>query len=405
MGGKRQRLGVRAVSDSSIQIDFTYRGQRCRERIKLPPTPANLKRAENHRAAIIDAIERGTFDYATTFPDSPRRYAFAEYRGAGYPLELYLEQWLARQRQHLKTSTWDDYRKIVFNTLIPAMGRVHLADLKRSTIRDWCETQQVTNKRLANVQSVLRAALQDAVDDDLIETNPMFGWKYARKEAPKPTDDVDPFTADEQAAVLKACGDPQHRNLIQFAFWTGMRTSELAALEWGDVDWRRGHVRVSRAKTQAAEEPEGTKTRRGTRDVKLLGPALAALEAQKPFSYLAAREIFLNPRTMAPWDGDQPIRKSAWMPALQKAGVRYRRQYQTRHTFASMMLTAGESPVWLAQQMGHSDLTMISRTYGRWIADAAPEAGHRAVQMFGKKAAEKLPTEGESMPILRQHGK
>lgn len=391
MGGKRQRLGVRAISDSSIQIDFTFRGQRCRERIKLPPTPTNLKRAELHRAAIIDAIERGTFDYETTFPDSPRRYAFAEYQGIGYRLEDYLETWLDRQRQHLKASTWDDYRKIVYNTLVPALGRHRLTELKRSHIREWCQGQEVTNKRLANVQSVLRAALQDAVNDELIQLNPLFGWKFARKVAPKPVDDVDPFTADEQAAILESCIEPQHRNLFQFAFWTGMRTSELAALEWRDIDTHRGIVRVSRAKTQAADEPEGTKTRRGTRDVKLLMPALAALEAQKKYSYLAGREVFLNPRTGAAWEGDQPIRHSAWVPALKRAGVRYRRQYQTRHTFASMMLTAGESPVWLAQQMGHSDLTMIARTYGRWIEDAAPTAGSRAVEMFGKNAAKKLP--------------
>ena len=250
-----------------------------------------------------------------------------------------------------------------------------------------------------NIKTVYHLA---ALLSGTAEKNPMFGWKYARKEAPKSVDDVDPFTADEQAVILSACDEPQHRNLIQFAFWSGMRTSELAALEWGDIDWRRGIVRVSRAKTQASDEPEGTKTRRGTRDVKLLDPARAALEAQKQYSYLAGKEVFLNPRTMYAWEGDQPIRNSAWIPALKKAEVRYRRQYQTRHTFASMMLTAGESPVWLAQQMGHSDLTMISRTYGRWITDAAPEAGNRAVEMFGGNAAVKLPNQGNSMPKTRQ---
>jgi integrase len=394
MGGKRQRLGVRVISDSSIQIDFIYQGQRCRERIKLAPTPANLKRAALHRAAILDAIARGTFDYAVTFPDSARRFMFSERQGDGYPLADYLEKWVERQRQHLKASTWDDYRKIVFNTLIPALGKVFLADLKRADIRDWCETQHVTNKRLANVQSVLRTALQDALNDELVAANSLHDWKFARKEAAKDEDDVDPFTMDEQAAILDACRDPQHKNLFQFAFWTGMRTSELVALEWGDIDWRRDIVRVSRAKTQAAEEPEGTKTRRGTRDVKLLGPALEALQAQKQHSYLVGKDVFLNPRTMQAWTGDQPIRHGAWTPALRKAGVRYRRQYQTRHTYASMMLTAGESPVWLAQQMGHSDMTMIARTYGRWIADAVPEAGNKAVQMFAKKAAQKLPNQG-----------
>lgn len=394
MGGKRQRTGVRAISESSIQIDFEFKGIRCRERIKLAPTTANLKRAEQHRAAILHAIERGTFDYAVTFPDSPRRFLFSEHKGAGYALETWLETWLERQRQHLKSSTWDDYRKIITHTLIPAMGRIYLPDLKRSDIRTWCEGQKSGNKRLANVQSVLRAALQDALDDELIEINPLYGWKYARKEAPKPVDDVDPFTMEEQELILASCRDPQHRNLFQFAFWSGLRTSELAALEWGDIDWIRGIVRVSRAKTQASDEAEGTKTKKGTRDVKLLSPALEALIAQKEHSFLANGAVFLNPRTGEAWEGDQPIRHSAWVPSLKKAGTRYRRQYQTRHTYASMMLTAGESPIWLAQQMGHSDTAMIFRVYGRWIPEATPNAGGKAVEMFGKKAAEKLPNVG-----------
>ncbi len=392
MGGERERSGVKAISASSIQITFTYKGVLCRERIKLQPTPANLKRAAQHRAAILDAIERGTFDYGTTFPDSPKRFLFVEQKGEGYLLEVWIESWIARQKQHLKSSTWDDYRKIVENTLIPAFGRVALTDIKRPLIREWCEKQTSGNKRLANVQSVLRASLQDALDDDLIDTNPLHGWKFARKEAPKPEDDIDPFTADEQTAILNACADPQHQTLFQFAFWSGLRTSELVALEWGDIDWRRGIVRVQRAKTQAAAEAEGTKTRRGTRDVKILPAALRALIAQKPFTFVAGGSVFHNPRTGEPWEGDQPIRLGAWTRAIRKSGVRYRHPYQTRHTYASMLLTAGESPIWVANQMGHADTTMIFRNYGRWIPDATPDAGGKAVEMFdqadsGKKKA------------------
>jgi integrase len=291
---------------------------------------------------------------------------------------------LERQKKHLKASTHDDYSKIVFNTLIPALGKLALTEIRRADVRDWCDKQTSGNKRLGNVQSVLRAALQAAIDDDLIETNPLYGWRYARQEAPKPTDDIDPFTAEEQAIILANCKDPQHRNLFQFAFWTGLRTSELVALEWGDIDWRRGIMRVVRAKTQAAEEAESPKTRRGTRDVKLLSPALEALTAQKAHSFLAGGVVFLNPLYGKPWEGDQSIRSSAWVPALRKAGMRYRNPYQTRHTYASMMLTAGESPIWLAQQMGHSDTAMIFRNYGRWIETENAGSGEKAVAMFTK---------------------
>lgn len=63
--------------------------------------------------------------------------------------------------------------------------------------------------------------------------------------------------------------------------------------------------------------------------------------------------------------------------ALKKAGIRYRNPYQTRHTYASMLLSAGENPMWVAQQMGHKDWAMIRRVYGRWIPEMNPGAGDK----------------------------
>jgi integrase len=101
----RSRSGVRAISGSSIEITFAYRGVRCRERVRLKPTPANLKRAARHRAAVLDAIERNTFDYATTFPDSARRLLFLDRPGEAVGLTTYLDGWLTRMEAHLKRST------------------------------------------------------------------------------------------------------------------------------------------------------------------------------------------------------------------------------------------------------------------------------------------------------------
>ena len=175
----------------------------------------------------------------------------------------------------------------------------------------------------------------------------------------------------------------QAANLVQFALWTGLRTSELVALDWSDVDWIRGEVMITKALTQAAKGvAEMPKTAAGRRAVKLLGPALAALKAQKDHTFLAGNEVFQNPRTLERWAGDGPIRKTMWAHAVKKAGVRYRRPYQTRHTYASMMLSAGEHPMWVAQQMGHSDWTMIARVYGRWMPGADPTAGSKAESVF-----------------------
>jgi len=233
----------------------------------------------------------------------------------------------------------------------------------------------------------IAAALNDAVDEEILELNPLAGWTYARKEVPAREDDVDPFTPEEQHAIL-AAATGQARNLIQFALWTGMRTSELVALDWGDVDWLRGEIRVSKAMTQAAGgEAEVTKTTLSRRSIKLLAPAMEALKAQKAFTFLADAEVFQNPRTLKRWAGDQPIRKTMWAHVLKRSGVRYRRPYQTRHTYASMMLSAGEHPMWVAQQMGHKDWTMIARVYGRWMPHADNNAGGKAVTMWQTQIA------------------
>lgn len=73
---------------------------------------------------------------------------------------------------------------------------------------------------------------------------------------------------------------------------------------------------------------------------------------------------------------------------MKKAGVRYWRPYQTRHTYASMMQSAGEHPMWVAKQMGHTDWRMIARVYGRWMPTADIFAGSKAEATFSDQTRE-----------------
>lgn len=376
----RDGRGVRPGSESSIEITFMYQGARCRERVPLKPTAANLKKAEQHKAAIDHAIAVGTFDYAATFPGSKRAAQFKR-NPTVMTVAAYLPDWLDRKRGQLKASTAEHYRQLITGQLIPMFGDIGLGDLARRHIKDKLSVLTVGNKTLINLQSCLRSALNDAVEDEFLEANPLAGWTYKNKDALKEDDDVDPFSVEEQAAILAAM-PKERRAQVQFALWTGLRPSELIALEWGDIDWLAGEIRIVRAKTRAAISPEGPKTASGRRAIKLLGPARDALLQQKARTFLAGGQVFDNPVTGKPWNHSEEIRKILWLPAIRKSGVRYRRPYQTRHTFASMMLSAGEHPMWVAKQMGHKDWTMIARVYGRWMPSADTEAGARAERLF-----------------------
>ena len=379
----RDGKGIRKATENSIQIEFTYQSKRCRERIKCATTDANIRKVALFRETIINEIESGVFDYAKTFPDSKHATRFIEKKDHVLLVSDCLNSWLDEKEKQTKASSYQTYRKLV-TTLKKIFGNYPAEEIKKVDVKNWCKTLTISNKTIRSYTGPLISAIQLAVDDERIESNPIAGFKYSVIEDIK-DDFVDPFGRDEAAKLLASLSG-QYKNLVQFALWTGLRTSELIAVQWGDVDFNRGTILIKRAKTQLSKKDETTKTKTGTREVKLLSPALSALVSQKSFTLLSGQHIFLNEKTGKPFDGDQQIR-AVWQRALLRAGIRYRHPYQTRHTFASWMLSAGESLPWISKQMGHASITTTTKHYARFISDSQPDAGNKAVDLFSEKTS------------------
>lgn len=385
MGRARQQSFPRGVTvrrhkhSESLQVQFTWQGKNCRESIALPPTKANIAYAGNLVAEIRGAIARCKFNYAEYFPKSKRAKAAA--KDAPSTVAIALTQFIADmevavERNQYSIATLDGYTKAVQHHLIPNFGDTHLDKLLPSNIVKWVKSLKLTAKSVRNTLIPLNAVLADALNDGAIPFNPLDRIDLARLLAKTGIDsdyEVDPFTPAEVVALIGAAKD-QARNFIQFAFATGLRTSELIALQWPDVDWDGMRVRVHRAFVEKREKT--TKTRAGRRWVELDKSALAALERQRAWSQLQGGRIFTLPRTNTPIQHDQQIRKRIWAPAIKASKVRYRNPYQTRHTFASTHLSQGANPWWVAQQMGHKDLEMIFKRYGKWIPEAARAASN-----------------------------
>jgi integrase len=59
-----------------------------------------------------------------------------------------------------------------------------------------------------------------------------------------------------------------------------------------------------------------------------------------------------------------------FMDALKALGMRVRRQYNCRHTYATICLMDGMNPAFIAGQLGHS-VQMLHSTYAKWIDSTA----------------------------------
>lgn len=372
--------GVHASSGSSIALTFQYRGARCREKLKLEPTPANLKYAQRLKATIEHEIATNTFDYAKHFPKSRRARKLSRTPGAAITVGEQLIAWLDSREGEIEVETFHEYELDINRHLKPNFGHLHLDQLSRHAVKTWAAQSGLSRKRVNNILIPMRSMYADALSQEppLVVRNPLLGFELKRVRLVKTDDLIDPFTQDEMAAAYSKCESDEDRDFIEFWVWTGLRLQEIIALEWRDVDWIKGTIRIARAIREG--RVKAPKTEAGEREVKLLLPALTAAKRQKARTFLAGGRIWRNPRTGDPWVGDGAIRKTFWQPLLKRAGVRYRPPKQLRHTYASWMLSAYENPAWVAQQMGHEDWGQIRITYGKWIPDVDPLAGDRAVK-------------------------
>ncbi|MGA0608891.1 Arm DNA-binding domain-containing protein [Caldimonas sp. KR1-144] len=360
------------IRDRSIRLSFTFEGKLRRETIRtdgepVAPTPANIKYAHRLAAEIKDKIRHGTFSYADYFPASQHATT-----GHGTTVADQLDLWIGLQTGK-ESSTLKGYN-VAARWWKARIGGLPLKSLKHSAILAALATEPTwSGKTRNNKVSVLRQALALALRDGAMTADPLAGLDAAKHQRPPP----DPFSLDEAEAIVAELFkryDPQIGNYFEAKFFTGMRTSESLAVRWESIDWRLQQMLVAEA-IVLGEHKDRTKTH-VARVVQLNTRALAALERQKAATFLLKDGwVFMDPRTRERWVDDEGPRENFWRPTLKRLGIRYRSPYETRHTYATMMLMAGMTPAFCAKQLGHS-VEQFLRTYAKWI-----DGGRNDVEM------------------------
>lgn len=360
------------VAGDRIQVAFTWNDQECRE--LLPPCPINkssIQRAAILREEVRRKIGEETFVYADYFPDSPRAKANPK---DALLMEVLLQRQLETyerqvQNSQMAKSSYRGYAKAITGERMRRWHGLTVREVAPSALREWISEMDCTSKTIRNTLIPLRSIFEDALNDELIDFNPFDRialTKLIRQTAKASDYVIQPFTAEERSAILEACR-PDERPMIQFWFHSGLRPGELQALEWRHIDWERCIARIEL--NQVVGVVKAPKTAAGIRDLELNGEAMAALTAQKAISLLRGTRVWLNPSSLQPWDTDAQVRKTLWMPLMKRSKVPYRNPYQVRHTYASTLLTAGQNPWYVAQQLGHEDVEMVFRTYGKFIRE------------------------------------
>jgi integrase len=360
----------------------------------LQPTAANIKAAERLMEDVRRKIAAGVFNPQATFPkanaaQSTNEATFSEYA----------KLWLETQTGTPSTvNTYATGVRFWERHLGPSKL---LVDVRHSDLKKILKaaSERTSGKTLNNYLIVVRGVFKLAAADgllprDKLPSTDLENMSYQTKEP-------DPLEMEEVVLVLEHMRDryPEEvLNYFEFAFCTGMRPSEIVALGWDKIDWRKATALVNVANVEGNFGDTKTHT---VRHVDLTPRAIAVLHRQKPHTFMKGTEaaIFNNPSTGKPWADEQSQRRFYWVPTLKALGMRQRACYQTRHTFATLALMAGVNPAYIARQLGHANMGMLLRHYGRWIdgADKGVEAKKMA-DLFGPELA---PGKGLALKSLK----
>ncbi|MDO6706746.1 site-specific integrase [Photobacterium sp. 1_MG-2023] len=393
------------IHGKSLRISFSHNHQRCRETLNLRPTKQNIKFAAGKLAAIKHEIAIGSFNYADHFPNSPR----AKGNRCNLRLSDLAAEYLSLKEADIRGTTLYRYKSTMKSCLNLYGESRTSSTLTKASVMAW-RSKIIMGKtaRTANAYlSVIGNFLNFLFDYEYISEK----LSEQLKAVKQPELDPDPFSHEEIARAIEHCRFKQHANIITLMVYSGLRVGELCGIAWEDIDLEAGTMKVSRAVTfqRGLKTPKTDKSR----TIFLLPPALEALKSQMQFSYMMPAEhydvelsdkthitetlrfVFLSSVTLPGSENTFLSRTSVtkvWKSISQRAGIRYRRVYQLRHTYASWMLTSGVNPAFIASQMGHANFQMLARVYGKWMPDHSRSESEKAWQAL-KQNAPILPQE------------
>jgi integrase len=353
---ERKGITLRKNEAGKGYYDIWYRGVHSRLYTGILLTDENRSWFGARETLVLEMIQNGTFELEkarVVIGIASQRQKRTEQK-IDITVQEFGQEWLEHKKTSISVDKVYEYGNILdlicsTSIALPGKKKTHITvgslrirefraqyvDLLVNTLRErqGIKGPTMSNTRLNDILlRVVRPLLDLAYQREYLDKNPHEWVQKRRAEHP---DDIDPFSFDEMMIFMAALPDAKWVRYYTIAFGTGLRPSEQNALEWEHIDFTGKTILVRQGVVRGRKTL--LKTKGSRRDVDMLPMVEEALRSHLEATDGKGQYVFSNARGGPLFQ--EGMRRRVWTPTVERAGLRHRNAYQTRHTFATLMLS------------------------------------------------------------------
>ena len=296
-------------------------------------------------------------------------------------------------KQKLRPTSQSGYENYIYKHVIPDIGKIPLNKLTQNDLQQFYTRLKVSGRKIRTelygngvsdrvvrgCHAMCRKALEKAVADGLIRTNPAIGCKLP----PKKTKEMQVLTKEEmQRFMLQAKADG-YFELFILELGTGMRRGELLGLQWDDLNMQTGELHICRQATTVNGNIHicAPKTKSSIRTV-ILPPNIVKMLAEYKKG-IRSRWLFPSPLKEDAPRHPSSVRK-VLERTLERAECKHIRFHDLRHTFATNALAGGMDVKTLSAIIGHISAETTLNIYTHITDNMQRSAANKIEQGFGR---------------------
>ena len=295
-------------------------------------------------------------------------------------LNQYFKEWIAQKERQVKGATVYLYTLVFRKNISPSLGRYRVREIERRQVVELmnkvADTRGIGAANYA--RRVIASILKGAVQDEVIARNVAESIPSLKDPRPPARETVHRELSEQELKdFFFLARNSLYYNAFRLMIHTGIRVGECLALQWKDLDFKRGMIHITKTVTRSKEGEwivgSTPKTKKSKRDIPMNVPIRAAIKDQLEMQRDLYGSIDLCGFVFPGGNGEMaiPVTMNAVITNLIRKGGRANPSifiepfsvHAFRDTFASRAVRAGVPANTLKEILGHSSLAMTMDLY------------------------------------------